>query len=111
MLEAKKDFNLISYIGDSLSQDNHISDPAFVSALSLTAQANSDVHLVLLACRHHRYFRWVVKDLILFHHENSDLCYREMKNGHVEALRLYSKSPTEPTSSRLPWNHTGLSIP
>ena len=76
MLEAKKDFNLIFYIGDSLSQDDHISDPAFVSALSLTAQDNSDIHLVLLACRNHRYFRWVVKDLILFHHKNSSKEYQ-----------------------------------
>ncbi|KTB77301.1 hypothetical protein AO070_17170 [Pseudomonas syringae pv. syringae PD2766] len=69
MLDTKKDFKLIVYIGDSLSQDKHISDPAFLSALPLTAQQHVDVHLVLLACKNDRYFRWAVKDMILYHHK------------------------------------------
>lgn len=68
MLDPKMDFSLVIDIGDLLSQHNLVSAPAFLSALQQTAQQHGDVHSVLLVCQDDRYFRWVVKDLVLYHY-------------------------------------------
>lgn len=106
MLDVEKDLRLIIDLGNSLSQEDLVSDPAVSTALSSAAQQHSDICPVILACQKSRSLRWLVKDVILERYNKTekkdpDLAIIEIIAAVFNFLGEYQKAEALPPPNEI----------